>query len=68
MSDDMVYLGVKDCGCAVGIMVDVARHRDHLIETVTAWMRDGLSIERVTRRVGLDRFKQDCTHQEESRP
>jgi len=68
MSDNMSYLGVKRCGCAVAVVFDNPEHAKDVRETVAEFMQDGLTIERVSRDVAVDRLSRDCSHREESRP
>lgn len=51
MSDDdntMVYLATDKCGCNVGVIVDNPEHQRDTAKEVGRWIRDGLTVRRIT--------------------
>ena len=46
MSEQMCYVGLKACGCAVAAAVDRPDLAEDNAKHVAKWMRDGLTIER----------------------
>ncbi len=55
------YIGRKTCGCVVAVTVDRPEFRRDNIKTVSAWMREGLTIEHTT--VAQARtMLSDCVH------
>lgn len=59
---DSVYLAVKPCGCVSGLCVADLSHRHDTARTIAEWISDGFAIDRVSRQVGIDRFREDCMH------
>ena len=66
-AESMSYIGRKVCGCVVAVIVDSDEHRKDTAREIAAWMRDGLTIERVTvaNARELVRF---CTHDTAPKP
>lgn len=42
------YIAKKSCGCIVAATVDDPEHKEDVAKNVSDWIKDGLSIERVT--------------------
>ena len=61
MSEDMCYIGRKDCGCIVLAIVDNPEHKKDTAREVGKAIKDGLKIERVTDQFVRDNMKR-CPH------
>jgi hypothetical protein len=48
MAESMAYIGKKSCGCIVAACVDNPEHKREIARNLAEWIRDGLTIERVT--------------------
>ena len=44
----MCYIGVKECGCVVAACVDNPKHKKDIAKNVGDWVKDGLTIERIS--------------------
>lgn len=63
--EPMCYIGRSSCGCARAVVVDNPQHAKQVAKDVASFIKDGLTIERVTCEYvrttpGLFR----CTHKE----
>lgn len=54
---EFVYIGFKSCGCGVAVCVDDPSHKRETAKTVAGYLREGLTIERVTMAEYPNRFK-----------
>jgi hypothetical protein len=57
------YIGKKECGCIVAAFVDNPEHKKDIAREIAKWIKDGLTIERVTDDYVRENFKR-CTHKE----
>lgn len=57
------YIGVRDCGCAVSIMVDRPEYRETVKDFLCEAIDDGLSVNRVSLAEGKELIQVDCTHE-----
>lgn len=48
MKERMCYVGRKACGCLVTVAVDKPQWKRETAKSVAEWMRDGLTVERMT--------------------
>ena len=48
MSDIMCYIGIKKCGCVVAACVDNPEHKKDIAKNISDWVKDGLTIERIS--------------------
>jgi NADPH:quinone reductase-like Zn-dependent oxidoreductase len=58
---NLVYVGIKNCGCMVAAMVDNPEHKKDTAKEIAKWIREGLTIERVTAEYVRENFKK-CNH------
>jgi hypothetical protein len=67
MSDNgYSYVARKSCGCMVAAVVDDAAHKRDVAREMAAWVRDGLTVERVTHDVVRAEFVgRKCPHVEQ---
>ena len=59
MSDEYAYIGIKKCGCVVAAAVDSPDRPKDVAKDVAGFIRDGLTIERVSVEEVRERFN-DC--------
>jgi hypothetical protein len=45
---DMAYVGIKACGCIVAATVDNPQHKREVAKDIAGFIRQGLSVERIT--------------------
>lgn len=59
--DVMAYQGRKGCGCVVAVTVDLPEYKKDTAKELAKWIRQGLSVERVTCEVARQSFT-ICPH------
>lgn len=42
------YIGKLSCGCVVAACVDIPRCKKETAQDIASWVRDGMTVERVT--------------------
>ena len=57
------YIARKECGCIVAATMDSAAHRVEVARDVAAWIRKGLTIERVESDQVQELWGPKCTHE-----
>ena len=61
-----IWIGVKDCGCYVAVCVDDIEHPGDVEKSKIDFIKDGLSVVRVTwqqwREDYMPKFLLDCPH------
>lgn len=61
---DYSYVARKACGCMVGATVDDPAHKKDVAREIAEWVREGLTIERVTHDVVRKEFMgSKCPHE-----
>ena len=53
----MSYVGRKTCGCIVAAIIDDPDHRKEVAKEIAAWIKDGLTVERVTNDYVREHFR-----------
>ena len=51
-----VYIGTKACGHTVTASVDKPEHREDIAKEIAAWVRDGMTVERVSAEAARSRL------------
>ena len=61
MNQDASYIARnRECGCIVGIVIDNPKHPDRAVQAVKEFMKDGLTIDRVSH----DEYINSVRHEE----
>ena len=61
--DRMAYVGRQECGCIIAATVDNPAHKNHVANDLAEWVRDGLTIERLTLEEAREQFGCKCVEQ-----
>ena len=62
-SENMCYVGRRDCGCIVLAVVDNPEHKKTTAKEIAKGIRDGLKIERTTCQYVRDNMRK-CPHKQ----
>ena len=60
--EDFSYIGRKSCDCVVCAIVDMPDHKGDVAREVARWIKEGLTVERVTLDYAREHFVTECPH------
>jgi hypothetical protein len=63
MNDVFTYIGIRDCGCAVSIIVDRPEYTEQVKDFLCEAIDEGLHVNRVPLAEGKELIQVDCTHE-----
>ena len=58
------YIGIKACGCVQAVVVDDPKYPKDTARSVSDFIKDGLTVERVTMAVMREKLKTKCQHEQ----
>ncbi len=56
VTEPMAYMGRKPCDCVVALTVDLPELKKDVAKEIGKWIRDGLTVERVSLEVARESF------------
>ena len=62
----MAYIGRKPCGCVCAAYADEPEIKDDIAKEIAKWIKQGLTVERVTDQYVRDNLTFNCPHKAQS--